>query len=780
MAVRRVKKTAAEEAAEKKTAAKKLDVTPGLTTYIKQLFPPTTKTTTVTSPTTASSVGWTFGEAFGKIGMAVGDIAMGMGAQAAPSGGGGGGGRSGGGGGGGSAAPSATVRGWFQWWYGSTPAGLISQADKLGWTEQDVINLALKNGVAGPGLIEQRDVIRGLAAGWYEGDPTAIPASLINGIIKQGLWQDPAYLKNVYFPKLWGIGATTPAAQPYIEYYTQATGRIPSADALVQLNKTLKDYGGLSDTTLAAWRLWVNGTEAAITGNYGAGKRVAIDNTFRSILGREATPEELVAPSRAPVTPTPTPTQPTTRPTLKSGATGDDVKALQTALNAAGYSPPLTVDGSFGGKTVTALKWYQSKNGLTADGVAGAGTWAKLEPPTAPGATLPTPPVTPDKTLWNLSQEALLEYVRGTTEYRTLYAGKPDWMAENEYIARAQAFDLVMKNHYGIHATVNPDGSISIPTDDTPGDATNNPLNRFGLIYVNPQMVNTFLGSNYTPEQLAREFEIEENAEANKGTYESILQEAFDITFTDDEWYNLSSGGIGSGALRAKLTEAQNRVAFREAFRTYTGDDPTPGDYDYLSDTFVSPSEYAKRMQAKQSAVAMLPSVNKALEAVFGHATTQEELENLAMGGEGSGALQAEIDQASKLYAMKGTWAEYHAGANPSTDDYATMAGYENANELRFELALQQELNSLTPEIQQTWAFSHNGEQLDAEQIRTLVSGDISEPDFQRQYAEAKKTREKYLTAVLGAHAAGKIGSTYQIGPTGGLQAGVPSLPDLA
>ena len=64
--------------------------------------------------------------------------------------------------------------------------------------------------------------------------------------------------------------------------------------------------------------------------------------------------------------------------TIKYGATGADVKELQSALNRAGYS--LTVDGVFGAKTTTALKDFQSKHGLTVDGIAGPNTWAKLEP----------------------------------------------------------------------------------------------------------------------------------------------------------------------------------------------------------------------------------------------------------------------------------------------------------------------------------------------------------------------------------------------------------------
>jgi len=55
-------------------------------------------------------------------------------------------------------------------------------------------------------------------------------------------------------------------------------------------------------------------------------------------------------------------------PTLKKGNTGDRVKQLQDALNAAGFECG-TSDGVFGKKTVTALKLLQSTGRLAVDGV---------------------------------------------------------------------------------------------------------------------------------------------------------------------------------------------------------------------------------------------------------------------------------------------------------------------------------------------------------------------------------------------------------------------------
>jgi len=62
---------------------------------------------------------------------------------------------------------------------------------------------------------------------------------------------------------------------------------------------------------------------------------------------------------------------------LKLGSKGNEVKELQKVLIAGGYLIGLA-DGSFGPKTVAAVKKYQAAYGLTADGVVGPATRALL------------------------------------------------------------------------------------------------------------------------------------------------------------------------------------------------------------------------------------------------------------------------------------------------------------------------------------------------------------------------------------------------------------------
>ena len=83
---------------------------------------------------------------------------------------------------------------------------------------------------------------------------------------------------------------------------------------------------------------------------------------------------------------TPTTSQPVAEKTvsvkvrqLSKGMDGNDVKTLQAALIANGFSCGTAgADGDFGNATAAALRKFQTKYGLGVDGIAGNATWSKL------------------------------------------------------------------------------------------------------------------------------------------------------------------------------------------------------------------------------------------------------------------------------------------------------------------------------------------------------------------------------------------------------------------
>lgn len=76
---------------------------------------------------------------------------------------------------------------------------------------------------------------------------------------------------------------------------------------------------------------------------------------------------------------------------LRSGSKGAAVEALQKKLIAQGINPG-PIDGVFGPKTADAVKRFQERKGLTADGIAGPKTLTALglmDAPAAPPAASP-------------------------------------------------------------------------------------------------------------------------------------------------------------------------------------------------------------------------------------------------------------------------------------------------------------------------------------------------------------------------------------------------------
>ena len=76
---------------------------------------------------------------------------------------------------------------------------------------------------------------------------------------------------------------------------------------------------------------------------------------------------------------------------LRKGSSGDDVLDLQKRLNSTGYGYNLKEDGIFGDNTLSAVKDYQQRSGLTVDGIVGTNTWGALTSAQNTSAQAPAP-----------------------------------------------------------------------------------------------------------------------------------------------------------------------------------------------------------------------------------------------------------------------------------------------------------------------------------------------------------------------------------------------------
>ena len=85
---------------------------------------------------------------------------------------------------------------------------------------------------------------------------------------------------------------------------------------------------------------------------------------------------------------------------LKKGDNNQNVKLMQEKL---GISPAVT---NFGPKTEEAVKAFQTKNGLTPDGIVGDTTWAKIM-----GGNTPPQPTTPIAPVGGLKLDKLKGHI---------------------------------------------------------------------------------------------------------------------------------------------------------------------------------------------------------------------------------------------------------------------------------------------------------------------------------------------------------------------------------
>lgn len=65
------------------------------------------------------------------------------------------------------------------------------------------------------------------------------------------------------------------------------------------------------------------------------------------------------------------------KPAIRLGSAGDVVRYLQGVLRKDGFG--VVIDGSFGNQTTQVVRTFQTKHGLTADGVVGPVTWKTVD-----------------------------------------------------------------------------------------------------------------------------------------------------------------------------------------------------------------------------------------------------------------------------------------------------------------------------------------------------------------------------------------------------------------
>ena len=170
---------------------------------------------------------------------------------------------------------------------------------------------------------------------------------------------------------------------------------------------------------------------------------------------------------------------------IKYGATGKKVKAIQWALKQLGYN--IDVDGSFGPATQSAVKKFQKKMGISADGIVGTNTRKKFK---AKGYAIGSKSIDKDQLAWldELGEE--LQIVPNSS-------GRLDYVKKGTGIIPADMTERLM------NLAMNPQDMLdrSRPTVGISPEVHNTEIN-LNIQYGDMLKIENFKGDN--PDEIAK------------------------------------------------------------------------------------------------------------------------------------------------------------------------------------------------------------------------------------------------------------------------------------
>ncbi len=217
--------------------------------------------------------------------------------------------------------------------------------------------------------------------------------------------------------------APKPPTAPAPVYKVLVRGATGADVALAQKVIGVTADGVFGPRTEAALKAWQSRNGVKATG-------VLDLATWSKMVALKLIPPRSNTPA-PPATPAPHPLAAYAKTTIRKGATGAAVSALQKALG-------LKVDGVFGLSTENAVKAFQTRRNLPANGVVGPTTWTALMKPVAP-PTPSSPGTTSATTPYTALKSTVLKVGSQGNAVKTLQRALGGLAVDGAYGARTAA-----------------------------------------------------------------------------------------------------------------------------------------------------------------------------------------------------------------------------------------------------------------------------------------------------------------------------------------------------
>lgn len=247
-----------------------------------------------------------------------------------------------------------TIQGHEGAWYKVTVNG------RTGYIHGDYINTksvggSLKRGSSGSDVKTVQQTLQQL--GYLSGSVDGVFGALTDQAVRAYQKAKGLTVDGIVGPTTWG--KLTASSGGSVSANTGSLRLNDRGDAVKKLQRALKDNGYLSDSVDGVFG---PNTEKAVRA-FQKQQGIAVDGVAGSVTqGRLYNLDNKTSSSST---------------TLRHGSKGSDVKKLQQALKDLGFYKG-SVDGVYGNGTQEAVRVFQLKKGLTADGIAGSKTLTKL------------------------------------------------------------------------------------------------------------------------------------------------------------------------------------------------------------------------------------------------------------------------------------------------------------------------------------------------------------------------------------------------------------------